>query len=302
VPLRSSLPVLLALVGVLTLTACGEREEPLGELPQPYPITVQGAGEQPTELRKRPARIVALDAGSARLLAALGLRRQVVGAPADLPAGPRGRVVVSRSGQVDVPAVNRLRPDLTVTSGSVDPIDVSRAQRRSGAALYVRPDESVDDIVEATLDLGFLVGEPVQARKLAEELRRQVEAVEQRVADQPVRTTFVDTGFLITIPTRSLLGDLIQRARGESVAGKAPGPDPFPARRLQQLDPDVYLATSESRVTLPGLRADPKTASLTAVQDGRVVVLPSELVLTPGPRVGRALEEVARALHPDAFG
>lgn len=299
---RRSLLLLLVLLVVPALTACGVREEPLGELPQAYPVTVQGAGEQPTTLRERPARVVALDAGSARLLGALGLRREIVGAPADVPAGPGARAVVSRTGQVDVPAVTRLRPDLIVTSGAVDPIDVSRAQRRSNAALYVRPDESVEDIVGATFDLGFLVGEPVGARKLVDQMQRRVEAVEQRVADEPLRTAFVDTGFFITIPTRSLLGDLLRRARGESVAGEAPGPDPFPVRRLQQLDPDVYLTTSESRVTLEGLRSDPRTASLSAVQDGRVVELPSELVLRPGPRVDKALERVARALHPDAFG
>jgi iron complex transport system substrate-binding protein len=301
VPRRSFPLLLLALLAAPALAACGEREEPLGELPQAYPVTVQGAGEQATTLGKRPARVVALDGGSARLLAALGLRRQLVGAPADARTSPRTRVVVSRAGQVDVPAITRLRPDLIVSSGSVDPIDVSRAQRESSAALYVRPDESVDEIVGAVLDLGFLAGEPVSARKLAEQMRRRVEAVEQRIAAEPLRTAFVDTGFFITIPTRSLLGDLVRRARGTSIGGKAPGPDPFPVRRLRQLDPDVYLATSESRVTLADLRADPRTASLSAVKDGRVVQLPSELVLSPGPRVGRALEEIARALHPDAF-
>jgi iron complex transport system substrate-binding protein len=111
----------------------------------------------------------------------------------------------------------------------------------------------------------------------------------------------VDTGFFITIPQRSLLGDLIRRARGESAAGAAPGPEPLSRSRLRELDPDVYLATSESRVTLRSLRADPRTTELTAVQEGRFVLLPSDLVLRPGPRIGRALEQVARALHPDAF-
>src|SRR3990170_8654792 len=47
--------------------ACGERSEPTGELVAPYPVTVQGAGETPTQLAAAPQRIVALDAGSAEL-------------------------------------------------------------------------------------------------------------------------------------------------------------------------------------------------------------------------------------------
>jgi iron complex transport system substrate-binding protein len=288
-------------LGLLTAGGCGERSEPLGELVQPYPVTVQGAGERPTAVEERPRRIVALDPGSAELLRTLGVRRGLVGAPAGVRAGRRASVVVSRTGQVDVDEVVRLEPNLLVATPATDALDVALAQRESGAALYVQPDSSLDDVLRGALELGFLVGEPVDARQLTSRIRRQVERVESRVAGEPIVTVFVDTGFFITIPARSLLGDLIDRARGESIAGAAPGPDPFPVSRLERLDPDVYLATRESRVTLESLRADPRTARLSAVQEGRFVLLPSDLVLRPGPRVGRALERVARALHPDAF-
>jgi ABC-type Fe3+-hydroxamate transport system substrate-binding protein len=295
-----ALTVAALALAVLGLAACGQRDEPVGVLPQPYPVTVQGAGEGPTTITVRPERIVALDSGPARLLGALGVGDRLVGVPADVRHGG-SRIAVDENGQVDVDAVERLRPDLIVSTPAVDPLDVSRAQRQSGAALYVQPDASVDDVVRGTLDLGFLVGEPVNARRLAQRIRGGTQEVEARVAGEPVVSTFVDTGFFITIPPRTLLGDLIRRARGESVAGDAPGPDAFPPARLRRLDPDVYLATTESRVTLRQLRADPRTAGLTAVQEGRFAILPSKLVNEAGPRVPAALERVARALHSDAF-
>jgi iron complex transport system substrate-binding protein len=290
--------VLLAFVA----TGCGERSEPLGEVAQPYPVTVEGAGDRPTVVEEPPRRIVAVDAGSAELLLALGAGRRVVGVPAGAPAGRAAREVVRPTGQVDVGEVVRLDPDLIVATPGTDALDVALAQRESGARLYVQPDSSVDDVVQGTIELGFLVGEPARARQLRERMLAQVESAQARVAAAPFVSAFVDTGFFITIPQRSLLGDLIRRARGESVAGAAPGPEPFSLSRLRQLDPDVYLATSESRVTLRRLRADPRTAELTAVRRGRFVLLPSDLVLRPGPRIARALERVARALHPDASG
>ena len=98
-----------------------------------------------------------------------------------------------------------------------------------------------------------------------------------------------------------MLGDLVERGRGESVTGPTPGAEPIPIARLRRLDPEVYLATSDSGVTLRSLRRDPRTAKLTAVENGRVVVLPSDLVQVAGPYVAQALERVARALHPDVF-
>jgi iron complex transport system substrate-binding protein len=305
---RTCLLLLAALAALAGATGCGERTEPLGDLEQPYPVTVQGIGDQPTVLRARPERIVALDPGSAELLIALGARDRLVGVPADMERGdgprqapPEAAEVVSRNLRVRVDEIAKLEPDLLVATPSTDQLDLSRAQRETGAAVYVQPSASVEDILRATSELGFVVGEPVEARTVASRIRSEVAAVEERIAGAPVTTTFVDTGFFVTVPLRSLLGDLVARARGESVAGDTPGGEPFPVNRVRRLDPEVYLATSDSRVTLRSLRRDPRTARLTAVEEGRVRVLPSDLVQRAGPYVAAALERVARALHPDVF-
>jgi iron complex transport system substrate-binding protein len=103
------------------------------------------------------------------------------------------------------------------------------------------------------------------------------------------------------VPSRSLLGDLVAKAKGRSVAGASPGPGPFPLADLARLNPVVYLATSDSEVTLRALRANPVTAGLKAVRRRRVVIVPVSVVTSAGPRVAEGLEDVARALHPDAF-
>jgi iron complex transport system substrate-binding protein len=300
--------IVAALAALLGATACGERSEPLGELEQPYPVTVQGVGEQPAVLQGKPERIVALDPGSAELVIALGARDRLVGIPRGVKQGDGPRMaspdavqVVSPNLAVRVDDVAALEPDLLVATALTDQLDLARAQRETGAAIYVQPGSSIEDVLRATLELGFLVGEPVEARAVASRIRSEVAAVEERVADSPVPTTFVDTGFFVTVPLRSLLGDLVARARGESVTGDTPGAEPISVSRLRRLDPEVYLATSNSGVNLRSLRRDPRTARLNAVENARVVVLPSDLVQHPGPYVAQALERVARALHPDAF-
>jgi iron complex transport system substrate-binding protein len=306
--MRTCVVVILLLTALLGATACGERAEPVGELEQPYPVTVRGVGDEPAVLRTRPERIVALEPGAAELAIALGARERLVGIPSEIGRGTRPRQadpsaveVTSRNRQIRVDEVEELEPELIIATPSTDQLDLARLRRETGAAVYVQPSGSVEDILRATLELGFLVGEPVRARTIASRIRTEVAAVEDRIADKPLTTTFVDTGFFVTVPLRSLLGDLIVRAGGESVAGDTAGGEPFPVNRLRRLDPEVYLATSDSRVSLPSLRRDPRTAKLTAVTEARVRVLPSDLVQRAGPDVGSALERVARALHPDAF-
>ena len=287
--------------GALVVAGCGERVEPLGELEQPYPVTVQGAGDQPAVMNERPERIVALDAGSAELVVGLGAGDRLVGAPAE--AGVPGVAEVVRStGQIDVEGVTELEPDLIVATPATDRVDVSRIERATGAAVYVQPALSVEDVERAALELGFLVGEPVQARRLAGELRRTASAVDERVAGTVTVTVFLDTGFFITVPAeRSLLGELVRRANGVNIAGDTAGLGPFDLRELRRLDPQVYLATSDSKTSLRSLRRNPRTRNLTAVREGRVIVLPVELVTRAGPRIAKGYAALARALHPDAF-
>jgi iron complex transport system substrate-binding protein len=293
--------VLLTLT--LLATGCGERSEPVGALPQSYPVTVQGAGDRNTEMAKRPERIVALDAGAAETLKKIGAGDRLVGVPAGLAKGDAADadLVVRSTGQVDIDGVIDLEPDLIVATPGIDQLDLARAERETEAAVYVQPEVSIESVQRGIIDLGFLVGEAAAARQLVGEIDKRVAAVTERVAGEAPVSVFVDTGFFITVPDRSLLGDLVRKANGQSIAGESPGPGPFPLREIAKANPRVYLATSDSDVRLGALRANPELRSVKAVKAGDVHIVPAALVLRPGPRVGDALEEVARALHPDAF-
>lgn len=283
--------LVLAVVG----SGCGERSEPTGELPQTYPVTVRGAGDQPTVAERAPERIVALDPGSAELIAALGAGRRLVGVPAGVDVD--ATEVVSDIGRVNVDTVVRLEPDLVVGTPSTDPLDLTRAARESDAITYVQPAGSVEDVERAALELGFLLGAAPQARKLVADIRRGSAEIERRVADQPLVPAFVDTGFLITVGDRSLAGDLVRRARGRNVAGANPGPEPFEACDVTRLGTRVVLVLADRRQRTPReeFAACPDAGRL------RLATLDPALVLPAGPNVPQALEAVARALHPNAF-
>jgi ABC-type Fe3+-hydroxamate transport system substrate-binding protein len=274
----------LLLVG----TACGERSEPTGAQLQIYPVTVQGAGERPAVERAAPRRIVPVGPGPRSILRALGLGK---------------RVITVDDSLVGLPLVDRIRrahPDLIVASGEADPLDLARARAATHAAVYVEPDSSLDDVAGAIDDIGLLAGRPVAARRLSgslEQTRRQIAA---RLKGVPAVSTFVDLGGFTTASSRSLIGDLIARAGGTSVAGPAPEQGPFPIKRLVQLDPEAYVAIGSGTTTLARLRKGAKTKRIRAVRTGRFGVVESRLVV-PGPRLGETLTQIARILHPDAF-
>jgi ABC-type Fe3+-hydroxamate transport system substrate-binding protein len=269
-------------------TGCGAREEPTGAVVRIYPVTVQGAAERPAVMRRAPRRIVPLGSGPRQILRALGLK---------------ARTHTVNDSLVGLPLVGQIRkahPDLIVAAGDSDPLDLARARASTGAAIYVEPSSSLEDVVDAITDIGLLTGRPLQARRLTAAIERSRRAVVAKVRTTPRIRVFVDTGDFATVPSRSLFGDLISEAHGTSVAGPSPEPGPFPLTRLLRLDPQAYLATSDSNTTLAGLRDDQLARRLRAVRTGWFGIV-SARAIAPGPGVGRALEEIARVLHPDAF-
>jgi iron complex transport system substrate-binding protein len=291
------------LLAALAGAGCGQRSEPVGTLAQPYPVTVQGAGDRPTVLQRPPKRIAALDPGSAELVAALGAADRLVAVPfgVRIPGAKHPERVVSPTGEIDVDQTTALKPDLVIATQNADQLDVARIQRESDAAVYIQPAASIRNVEQGAVDIGFLVGEAARGRQLVGKIQHDVDAIQEKLARvQPV-TVFVDTGFFITVPDRSLLGDLVKRAKGTSVAGPSPGLGPFPLAELRRKDPEYFLTTSDSKTSLRSLQQDPVTAGMQAVKKKRVVVLPAALVARAGPGVADGLEAIARALHPDAF-
>jgi cobalamin transport system substrate-binding protein len=279
-----------ALVAFLVgATACGERNEPTGAKINLYPLTITDATDRQVTVRREPLRIATLMPAAAQTLSALGLRSRVVDPPEGY-FGSTGQLVLSR--------LRAARPDLIVV-----PFGASGLARRAAAvaaSVYVAPQGSIEEVERAITQLGLLAGRPVRARSLVDAIETQRRLVASRLEKAPTVSAFVDTGFFITVPDQSLVGDLLAQAHGLNVAGANPDAGPFDLARLARLDPDVYLATSDSGTTLGDLTKNRRTRKLRAVLEKRFAIVDASL-LQPGPRIGDGLLAIAKILHPDAF-
>jgi iron complex transport system substrate-binding protein len=262
----------------LAAAACGERGEPVGPAAELYPLTVT-ADEQELAIPAPPQRIVVLR-GAEALVGALGLGARVVG------------------DGVSAEEVGSLRPDLVVAPSATDEAAQSRAAA-GGAPLYLTPDTSITEVERAITQLGLIAAEPATARRQVREVERRRQLVAQRLRGAPRVTVFVDVGRRSGAGDNTLIGDLVREAGGTNVVATA-AEGTFGIDELARTNPRVYIATSDSGTTLRSLRRDPRTRKLAAVRLGNVVVVDTRL-LEPGAGIGRGLEALARALHPEAF-
>jgi len=283
---RIALAAAAAAALLVGATACGERSEPTGVTAPLYPVTVQSANDRPVVAKKPARRIAVLDEPAEAILGDLGVGNRVV--------------VHAPPNRVNFAVLRRAHPDLVVASETADLRTLSRAAEVTGAPVYQAPGDSIHQVEHAITQLGLLTGTPVAARVLVRRIETQRQRVDTRLARVPPVSVFVDTGFFTTVSDQSLIGDVIREAHGTNVAGDSASGGPVDAVELHQLDPDVYLATSDTDLTLQDLRRNRQTRTLRAIEDGRFAIADTAL-LEPGPRIGEGLAQIARLLHPDAF-
>ena len=254
-----------------------------------------------------PQRVASLNLASDEILAdILPLKRLVAVTALVDEAGTSnaiGRIPVSvaRFPKVDVERLIALRPDLVVVSEYTD-ADVLRSLRQSGLTVHRMTGlESLAGFRRALLELGEVVGEREQASRLAADFDARLGDIARRIAGTArPRLLYWASGF--TAGSKTAFDALIRCGGGHNAAAAAgiTGITPLGAERAYGLDPD-WLFIGARTTTAKEIHEHPLLSRMRAVKAGRVVEMPTELLVALNHHAAASCEFMARALHPEAF-
>jgi iron complex transport system substrate-binding protein len=300
------LPLVLAVMVMLLGAACGQKHEPVGQLPA-FPQQADDALGRQVRVLQEPKRVVSLDTGITEAAFRYGAGRQIVGGTGDetFPsAATHLKSMLDETGKIDEKKISKARPDLVIVPfdliGSAAAAD--SLALKAGADVYVTDDRSVSGIEHDILQTGLLTGHAAASHGLYTDMQRKIAAIRAPYANDPDIPVFVDRGYFYTIGPKTLAADLVAMAGGENVAANANVSKPFGPQLLRQAAPQVYLAVAASGVTLEGLRRAKATRSVPAIADKRFSIVPDAVLDRGGPRVVDSLRTLARDIHPDLAG
>lgn len=285
----------VALVGA----ACAQERQPKPrseETSGGFPLTLTDDEGVEATLEAAPERIVTFAPSHTEILFALGLGDRVVGVSGpfdDHPPEARDIQEVSGAGGVEpnVEQVVALDPDLLLTAFIGG--EWKERLRDLEIPVFTTLADSLDDTLEDIETVGRLTGTEARADALVADMADRAQAIE--AGSEATVTCFLDLGDLFTVGPGSLEFDLLERAGCDPVTAGAEEPYPqWSAEQLVRDDPDVYLVgegvRAEAATSGPGVR------DLTAVREGRVYEVDSDLISRPGPRVVDGLEALATIL------
>ena len=283
--------------------ACTRPREPQG--PSATQQLTDDAGRTVT-LPARVDRVITLAPNLTEIVFAIGAGDRVVGDTTYCDYPPEAKNV-AKVGDTLHPSLERiiaLRPQVVLVS-TASQLEVFTQQLQSqNIAVFVTDPHDLEGVFKSIEQIGRMLGQDQQAQALVKKLRERSNAVEQAVKQaKPVRVFYqVSAEPLYTAGRDAFVTDLMRRAGAISVTGEVPGAWPkYSNESALAAKPEaIILPTGGSMGTANASPAEALRNS-PAVQAGRVCKINDDHLARPGPRAVDGLEEMARALHPEAF-
>ncbi|MDI9633022.1 MAG: cobalamin-binding protein [Methanolinea sp.] len=253
-----------------------------------------------------PQRIVSLAPSNTEILYALGLGDRVVGVTdyCNFPPEAKGKQKVGGYSTVSIEKVVALRPDLVVAAYG-NGKDVVESIRSLGIPVVSLHPLTLDDVLKDIELIGLATGAKENARVVTGDLRRRIDAIEVRTrgAEYRPRVAHVIWNNPIYVSGNGTLQDkLIRLAGGRNAFAHLEGWKNVGIEDFISADPEVLVVNTGTGMGGGGdaiaryFREEPRFAGVSAIRNGRVFLVDSDIVDRAGPRVVEALELFASGI------
>ena len=251
-------------------------------------------------------RIVSLAPNLTEIVYAVGAGDLLVGNTeyCDYPAEAKN---VAKIGDTMHPSVERiiaLKPQIVLVSTASQLEVFTRQLDQQKTAVYVTNPASLEEILHSITVLGELFGRSEQAASIANDLRKRAGAIEAKISGvKPVSVFYQLSGEpLYTIGRDAYLTDLVRRAGGVSVTADVPGAFPrYSDEAALAARPEAIILPTGGSMGTANATIAVSLRSSPAALNNRIYKINDDHLSRPGPRLVDGLEEMARALHPEAF-
>lgn len=257
-----------------------------------------------SELSNRQSRVIALANGSAEVIDALGLRKNLIGRDiaSELPRLKKIPVVTSGH-QIVAEKIIALKPDLVLVDKSTGPATALAMLKKREINVVAIPEAwNVQDSYLRIKAIARALNENKRGDQLIEKMKQVVAA--KKVEGSPKVAFLYLRGpsavYLIGGPGSG--ADTLITAIGGRDVGAETMKNPFntlTSEALAKANPDVLLLMTKGLQSvggIDGLLKLPGIAQTTAGKKRRIITVDDSLLLAFGPRTPSLISQLARAL------
>ncbi len=222
---------------------------------------------------------------------------------------------VERVGDILQPSYERivaLKPDLFIVQASLK--EIGDKIERLGIAVLRVPILQLEDIAPSIETIAKAIGREARGKELIEEISKTIQEIQRKVEkEKPPEVLLVlerQPGTILDITAvgpNNVIDSLLRIAGGKNVLHDFQSPYPKVSKEeILKRSPEFIFDFSVHGLSDKGndeeaLQSWSSLASVRAVKEKNIVVIPKDFDFYPGPRIGTIAERLARILHPQLF-
>jgi iron complex transport system substrate-binding protein len=304
--------VVVALVG---LAACGGGTTSTTSAPAKPLIAKDAIGSVVTIPTAAPKHIITETPADSEILAALGLDSSVVAVdyytdtPADLASKPK--ITDGQSFSLNVEAITGYKPDLLLGYGGYFKSDEQKLQALGIQVVDLPLVATVEDSVTELRLVGQIVHADTKAQQVASALTQRISTVTSKTSGASHESVYMEDGTyngqFSTFGKGSYGDELIHLAGGTNIFATDSDSAGYPnvsAETIIHDNPQVIVLAEGTQFggDPKAVSARPGWSGIAAVQSGHVYAVDTNDFSRPdAPRMVKALEALAKLLHPELF-
>ncbi|UED80786.1 ABC transporter substrate-binding protein [Lysinibacillus sp. CD3-6] len=274
-----------------------------------FPLTMTDATGKEIVLEAPPERIISLIPSNTEILFGLGLNDKIVGVNDydDYPPEVADKEKVG-SMEFNIEQIIALQPDIVFAheSGIASLGGAKDQLEAAGVKVFVVTNARDFNETYTTIEqLGRATGKLPEAEKIIANMKAKVEEIEAKLQDVQPKKVFVETSDepeIYTPGKDTFMQEMLEMIHAENIAADTDGWFKIDAEQIITKNPDVIVVTYNYVPDI--LTKIPQRAgfdTITAVKNKAIVQVDENITSRQGPRLADGLEELAKAIYPEAF-
>ena len=214
------------------------------------------------------------------------------------------KVPIVASVKPDYEAITKIAPELILYDSSLySPQDIDKL-KATHADLFAIDAQTIDEFEKQLYTLGSMLGWETRFNDYIDRVDVEKKAAEASPLSPAPKVAIVmpgQSGDDYIAGTDSFLADVVKTCGGQLVGPKGSQFVPLNAESFVSLNPDVII-TNGSKADLGGpalIANDPRFKTITAVKQGRIKAINSDVLLRRGQRVDELIKGIRAEISPD---
>lgn len=255
-----------------------------------------------------PATVVSLIPSNTEILYEIGAGDKIIGVTDydNYPAEATEVERVSDSVTFNAERIIEMDPDVVIGYSTGGPTGFEDLEAAGIQVFVIESAESFEDVYGDIEQIATVMGLEDKGDELIGSIQQQIESVQEQVASieekKQLYFEISPSPEIYTTGQNTFQQEILDHAQVDNLFGDLEGWPQISEEEVIERNPKI-IATTVSYVENPidEIKAREGWDGIDAIQNDQVFFLDSDITSRPGPRIGDAVELVAKTVYPEAF-